>query len=166
MGCIGRSISAGVRLCASCPVTKDVSHRREIDGLRPFSLGGDSFDSRSSPCQTWETGQDRQRQARGRDAACSDFGRAKPRYTSAKNMRMRRIRIWSRLPTLQDLLFRAICCEVQPRDKRQLKRIHKAGIRNGTVENEKPRRRGAFFVVLIARAFKCRALITSFSYMR
>lgn len=37
-----------------------------------------------------------------------------------------------RIPTLRDLLFRATCCEVQPRDKRQLKRIHKAGIRNGT----------------------------------
>ena len=37
-----------------------------------------------------------------------------------------------RVPTLHDLLIRATCCEIQARDKRQQKRIHKAGIRAGT----------------------------------
>ncbi len=32
----------GHALCASCPVTTDVSLRREIDGSRPFILGGSS----------------------------------------------------------------------------------------------------------------------------
>lgn len=37
-----------------------------------------------------------------------------------------------RVPTLHDLLIRATCCEVKARDRRQQKRIHKAGIREGT----------------------------------
>ena len=36
-----------------------------------------------------------------------------------------------RVPTLHDLLIRATCCEVKARDRRQQKRIHKAGIREG-----------------------------------
>ena len=83
----------GNALCASCPLTSDVSLRREIDGSIPFILGGDSFDSRSSPCQTWETGQDRQRQTRSRDVACGGFGRATPRRIRPETKRMRRIRI-------------------------------------------------------------------------
>lgn len=37
-----------------------------------------------------------------------------------------------RVPTLYDLMIRATCCEVKARDRRQQKRIHKAGIREGT----------------------------------
>ena len=32
----------GYALCASCPLTSDVSLRREIDGSIPFILGGSS----------------------------------------------------------------------------------------------------------------------------
>ena len=37
-----------------------------------------------------------------------------------------------RIPSLYNLIVRATCCEVKARDRRQQKRIHKAGIRAGT----------------------------------